>query len=173
MGTGGPFPGGKCSRGVTLIIHPHLVPRLSMNGRFSSSPPHVPPWHVAGQLYFFDALSDFYTKMCFFKYYFKFSRHSWRTFQKRAITAWPPEWLSPFHARIMLHEASYFPHHFSWRLYSIVVILTRLDTAWFMQRNGSAGVHRSKTIRHGGIRSMLHVHTAHTIRKTEKCYFGR
>jgi hypothetical protein len=27
MGTGGPFPGVKRNRGVTLITHPHLVPR--------------------------------------------------------------------------------------------------------------------------------------------------
>jgi hypothetical protein len=27
MGTGGPFPGGKRDRGVTLTTHPHLVPR--------------------------------------------------------------------------------------------------------------------------------------------------
>jgi hypothetical protein len=37
MGTGGPFPGGKArGRGVTLTTHPH-----------------VPPWRVAGQLYFY------------------------------------------------------------------------------------------------------------------------
>jgi hypothetical protein len=28
MGTGGPFPGVKRGRGVTLTTHPHLVPRL-------------------------------------------------------------------------------------------------------------------------------------------------
>jgi hypothetical protein len=27
MGTGGPFPGAKRGRGVTLTTHPHLVPR--------------------------------------------------------------------------------------------------------------------------------------------------
>jgi hypothetical protein len=27
MGTGGPFPGVKRGRGVTLTTHPHLVPR--------------------------------------------------------------------------------------------------------------------------------------------------
>jgi hypothetical protein len=26
MGTGRPFPGAKCGRGVTLTTHPHLVP---------------------------------------------------------------------------------------------------------------------------------------------------
>jgi hypothetical protein len=35
MGTGGPFPGAKRSRSVTLTTHPHLVPRLS----YTSSPP--------------------------------------------------------------------------------------------------------------------------------------
>jgi hypothetical protein len=46
-------PGVKRGRGVTLATHPHLVPRLSMSRSYTSSPPHVPPWHVAGQLYFF------------------------------------------------------------------------------------------------------------------------
>jgi hypothetical protein len=46
-------PGVKRSRGVTLTTHPHLVPRLSMSRSYTSSPPSAPPWHVAGQLYFF------------------------------------------------------------------------------------------------------------------------
>jgi hypothetical protein len=33
MGTGGPFPGIKRGRGVTLTTHPHLVPRLRMSRR--------------------------------------------------------------------------------------------------------------------------------------------
>jgi hypothetical protein len=39
IGTGGPFPGVKRSRGVTLATHPHLVPRLSMSRSNTSSPP--------------------------------------------------------------------------------------------------------------------------------------
>jgi hypothetical protein len=31
-------------RGVTLTIHPHLMPRLSMRRSYTSSP----PWHIAG-----------------------------------------------------------------------------------------------------------------------------
>jgi len=30
MGTGGPFPGAKRGRGVTLTTHSHLVPRSGM-----------------------------------------------------------------------------------------------------------------------------------------------
>jgi hypothetical protein len=45
-------PGVKLGRGVTLTTHPHLVPRLRMSRSYTSSPPHVPPWRVAGQLYF-------------------------------------------------------------------------------------------------------------------------
>jgi hypothetical protein len=39
MCTGGPFPGGKCGRGVKLTTHPHLVPRLRMSRSYTSSPP--------------------------------------------------------------------------------------------------------------------------------------
>jgi hypothetical protein len=39
MGTGGPFPGVKRCRGVTLTTHPHLVSRLRMNRSYNSSPP--------------------------------------------------------------------------------------------------------------------------------------
>jgi hypothetical protein len=35
---------------VTLTTYPHLVPRLSMSRIYTSSTPHVPPWHVAGEL---------------------------------------------------------------------------------------------------------------------------
>jgi len=36
MGTGGPFPGVKRGRGVTLTSHPHLVPRSGMRSYTSS-----------------------------------------------------------------------------------------------------------------------------------------
>jgi hypothetical protein len=39
MGTGGPFPGAKRGRGVTLTTHPHLVPRSRMSSSYTSSPP--------------------------------------------------------------------------------------------------------------------------------------
>jgi hypothetical protein len=39
MGTGGPFPGAKRGRGVTLTTHPHLVPRSGMSRSYTSSPP--------------------------------------------------------------------------------------------------------------------------------------
>jgi hypothetical protein len=35
MGTGGPFPGLKRSRGVTLTAHPHIMPRSRMSSSFS------------------------------------------------------------------------------------------------------------------------------------------
>jgi hypothetical protein len=40
MGTGGPFPGAKRGRGVTLTTHPHLVPRSWMSRSYTSSPPN-------------------------------------------------------------------------------------------------------------------------------------
>jgi len=39
MGTGGPFPGAKHGRGVTLTTHPHLVPRSGMNRSYTSCLP--------------------------------------------------------------------------------------------------------------------------------------
>jgi hypothetical protein len=38
MGTGGPFPGAKSGRGVTLTTHPYLVPRSIMSRSYISSP---------------------------------------------------------------------------------------------------------------------------------------
>jgi hypothetical protein len=55
MDTGGPFPGAKRVRGVTLTTHPHLVPR-SIYSRGQEwvgaiSPlPQAPSWCVAGPL---------------------------------------------------------------------------------------------------------------------------
>jgi hypothetical protein len=45
--------GVKHGRGVMLTNHPHLVSRLRMSMSYTSSPPHVPPWRVAGQIYFY------------------------------------------------------------------------------------------------------------------------
>jgi hypothetical protein len=43
MGTGGgPFPGLKPGRGVTLTTHSHLVPRSRMSRSYTSSPPKRP-----------------------------------------------------------------------------------------------------------------------------------
>jgi len=39
MGTGGPFPGLKRGRGVTLTTHPHLVTRPRMSRSYTSSLP--------------------------------------------------------------------------------------------------------------------------------------
>jgi hypothetical protein len=39
MGTGGPFPRAKRSRGVRLTTHAHLVPRSRMSRSYTTSPP--------------------------------------------------------------------------------------------------------------------------------------
>jgi hypothetical protein len=44
MGTCGPFPGLKRGWGVTLTVHPHLVPRSRVSRRCISSP----PWRLRG-----------------------------------------------------------------------------------------------------------------------------
>jgi hypothetical protein len=46
------------------------------------------------------------------------------------------------------------PRQFTWRLHAIVVILARLVAAWFMQRDGKAGIYGSNNILRGGIRSI-------------------
>jgi hypothetical protein len=38
IGNGGPFPGAKLGRGVTLTTHPHLVLRTRMSRSYISSP---------------------------------------------------------------------------------------------------------------------------------------
>jgi hypothetical protein len=39
IGTGGPFPGAKRGRGLTLTTNPHLVPRSRMSRSYTSTPP--------------------------------------------------------------------------------------------------------------------------------------
>jgi hypothetical protein len=48
---GGPFPGAKRGRGVTLTTHPHLVPKSRMSRSYTPLPPTL-PWHVMGLLCF-------------------------------------------------------------------------------------------------------------------------
>jgi hypothetical protein len=52
MGTGGPFPGAKSGRGVTLTTHPLLMARPRMSRSYASSP-QAPPWSIAALLYVF------------------------------------------------------------------------------------------------------------------------
>jgi hypothetical protein len=41
----------------------------------------------------------------------------------------------------------------------VVLILAQLVVAWFMQRDGSAGIHKSKNILRGGVCSIVaHAH---------------
>jgi hypothetical protein len=51
MDIGGPFPGAKRGRGVTLTTHPHLVSKSRMSRSYISSP-QAPPWRGAGLLCF-------------------------------------------------------------------------------------------------------------------------
>jgi hypothetical protein len=49
----GIYPWGKCGRGVLLITHFLLVPRLRNVRGYTSSPSMRQHWHVTGNLYFF------------------------------------------------------------------------------------------------------------------------
>jgi hypothetical protein len=52
MGTGGPFPGVKRGRGVTLTTHPPSSANIkNKQGQYFLSP-LAPAWRVAGQLHF-------------------------------------------------------------------------------------------------------------------------
>jgi hypothetical protein len=51
MGTRGPFPGAKHSRGVTLTTHPNLLPRSRMSRSYTPHP-LIACMEVTGHLYF-------------------------------------------------------------------------------------------------------------------------
>jgi hypothetical protein len=62
-------PGVKHGWGVMLTTHPHLMPRSRMSRSYTSSPP-LPPWCVAGQLFFKEWIfKSFLTWKFDFKYY--------------------------------------------------------------------------------------------------------
>jgi hypothetical protein len=50
------------------------------------------------------------------------------------------------------------------------MILAKLVAAWFMQRDGKAGVHHQETFCAVVFAPLLHVHAACTVQVTEKCY---
>jgi hypothetical protein len=52
MGTGGPFPGGKVRPGRDADHSPPSSAEVKNEKELLFSP-HVPPWRVAGSLYFF------------------------------------------------------------------------------------------------------------------------
>jgi hypothetical protein len=58
MGTGGSFPGGKAWPGRDADHSPPSRAKVKNEKELYLLSPHVPPWRVAGQLYF-----------CFFKLY--------------------------------------------------------------------------------------------------------
>jgi hypothetical protein len=53
MGTGGSFPGGKARSGRDADHSPPSSAEVKNEQELYLLSPHVPPWHVAGQLYFF------------------------------------------------------------------------------------------------------------------------
>jgi hypothetical protein len=70
------------------------------------------------------------------------------------------------------YRATYYcPLQFTWRLHSTLMILSRLVTARFMQRDGKAGIHWWNNICAAVFSPLLQVQTAHTVSTTEKCYF--
>jgi hypothetical protein len=48
------------------------------------------------------------------------------------------------------------PRQVTWRLHSFVVNLARLGTAWFMQRDGKAGIHHSNNMLLGRVRCIVY-----------------
>jgi hypothetical protein len=53
MGTGGPFPGDKARPGRDADHSPPSSAEVKNEEELYLLSPHAPPWHVAGQLYFF------------------------------------------------------------------------------------------------------------------------
>jgi hypothetical protein len=52
MGNGGPFLGGKAQPGRDADHSPPTSAEVKYEQELYLLFPHVPPWHVAGQLYF-------------------------------------------------------------------------------------------------------------------------
>jgi hypothetical protein len=53
VGTGGSFPGGKARPGRDADHSPPSSAEVKNESELYLLSPHVPPWHVAGQLYLF------------------------------------------------------------------------------------------------------------------------
>jgi hypothetical protein len=70
-----------------------------------------------------------------------------------------------------VNNVLYCPRQFTWRLHSEAVILVRLVTARFKQRDGSAGIHRSDNIMRGGVRPIVTRARCSYCVSTEKRYF--
>jgi hypothetical protein len=66
MGTGGPFPGGKARPGRDADHSPPSSAEVKYEWELYLLSSHVPPWRVAGQLYFFSFYLERGTvrKMC-------------------------------------------------------------------------------------------------------------
>jgi hypothetical protein len=62
MGTGGPFPGGKERPGRDADHSPPSSAEVKYEQELYLLSPHVPPWRVAGQLYFFLHLTGIKTE---------------------------------------------------------------------------------------------------------------
>jgi hypothetical protein len=58
-------------------------------------------------------------------------------------------------------NCKYCSRQLTWRLHCIVMILARLVTAWFMQRDGKAGIHLSNNILRRVFAPLFLLHTAH------------
>jgi hypothetical protein len=67
-------------------------------------------------------------------------------------------------------KCTYFLHQFTWHLYSILPILAPITMTWFMQWDRKQVVIDQITLCTVMFTPMLHVHTAHTMHTTEKCY---
>lgn len=68
------------------------------------------------------------------------------------------------HCRLVMNtNFRYCPRQFTWRQQSVVVVLDRLDTAWFMLQDHKMGIHQSNNILLG---CLLYCYT----RTTQKCY---
>jgi hypothetical protein len=81
---------------------------------------------------------------------------------------WSRYWTSRFHKDTQSVDqfSGYCSRQLNCRLHSIVMILARLVTAWFMQRDGKAGVIHQMTFS-GGVCFIVVLHTAHTVSTME------
>jgi hypothetical protein len=83
-------PGVKRGRGVTLTTHSQLLPKLSS--------PHVPPWHVAGQLTLLTYFYHIFDLYPFIRFKFAFSYPNFRFFELTLLhSSSSPSYSFPLH----------------------------------------------------------------------------
>jgi hypothetical protein len=101
-GTGRPFPGGKAWPGRDADHSPPSSVEVKYEYELYLLSPHVSPWHVAGQLYFFTLLHQ--TAFTNVPYMY------WKQLEKREMYHLPPNKCTTFRIILYLIQTMYCYH---------------------------------------------------------------